>query len=78
MLYEGKMTIENKIFKIQAKIYDQGSEYGINEGRISKLWIWLDGQVNTIYCYDRGDENIDPEYSRAIDSIKSQLLAEFN
>lgn len=54
-----------KIFWFQAKIYSEGSEYGINDGRISKLVVcdYKDlpmhqrGQFHhekKIYNYDRG------------------------
>lgn len=43
-----------------AKVFEEGSVYGINGGRISKLTIKIDGQ--TVVNYDRGwdiepDEN---------------------
>jgi hypothetical protein len=43
-----------------AKVYDEGSEFGIDGGRISKLMIKIDGR--TVVNYDRGwdiepDEN---------------------
>ena len=41
----------------EAKVYDEGSVYGINTGRISKLGIWLennDGTLTTVCNYDRG------------------------
>ncbi len=51
---------ETKIAHYWAKVYDEGSEYGIDGGRISKLQIRIDGQ--TVVSYDRGwdvkpDEN---------------------
>ena len=56
MWHEGKIEIPTaegtKIAKYQVKAYDEGSEYGINGGRISKLWIKMDGKVIT--NYDRG------------------------
>lgn len=36
----------------KAKIYDEPSQFGINEGRVSKLFV-KEGQVE-VYCYDRG------------------------
>ena len=36
-----------------AKVYDSGSEFGINGGRISKLCLKL-MNGRTILCYDRG------------------------
>lgn len=39
-------------YSYQVKHYDNGSEYGINEGKISKLSIRKDGKE--VYNYDRG------------------------
>ena len=43
-------------FVFQAKVYDEGSQYGINGGRTSKLWIAQKNgaQLNEIANYDRG------------------------
>ena len=51
---------ETKIAHYWAKVYDEGSEFGIDGGRISKLQIRIDGV--TVVNYDRGwdirpDEN---------------------
>jgi len=43
---------EKKVIKYMAKVYDVGSDYGINGGRISKLQLKMDGE--TICNYDRG------------------------
>lgn len=49
----GTLTFYGQVFKFQAKVYDEPSHYGINEGRISKLWIaTTSGTV--VYDYDRG------------------------
>ena len=61
---EGTIGIPKKygggIAHFWAKVYDEGSIYGIDEGRISKLMIKIDGK--TVVSYDRGwdiepDEN---------------------
>jgi len=58
----GWVTVEINGFIATAKVFDEGSVYGIDEGRISKLSISskVDKQV---YNYDRGLEfsNIDSE-----------------
>lgn len=36
----------------EAKVYDEGSRFGINNGRVSKLQIRKDKEI--IYNYDRG------------------------
>lgn len=49
-------------FRFQAKVFDEGSQYGINEGRVSKLMIWDEAKRQTcrniftasIVNYDRG------------------------
>ena len=67
---------ETKVAHWWAKVYDEGSEYGINGGRISKLTIKIDG-VTTL-CYDRGwdiepDEN---DYTTMV--AYSIILQEYN
>ena len=59
----------DKIAHFWAKVYDEGSEYGINEGRISKLSIKVDG-VTTL-SYDRGWD-IEPDEN---DTITQTALA---
>ena len=39
-------------YDYEAKVYDLGSEYGINGGRISKLFVKKDGRI--VMNYDRG------------------------
>ena len=41
-----------KIAHYWVKAYDEPSEYGINEGKISKLMIQMEGK--TVVNYDRG------------------------
>ena len=36
------------------KVYDTGSEFGINGGRISKLYLSEGGTGNVLASYDRG------------------------
>ena len=44
--------------RFQARVYDEGSQYGIDEGRISKLAVWFDdittGKRVWVLNYDRG------------------------
>jgi len=40
--------------RFQAKVYDEGSEFGINEGRVSKLWVRDEALRQTILNYERG------------------------
>lgn len=60
MWEDGSFIIDDIKFLYSAKVFDVGSEFGINNGRISKLqvvkdigedsWTW----DNTIINYDRG------------------------
>ena len=65
---------------VQAKIYNEGSEYGINGGRISKLWISKDVNPANVsgddYSYDRGldynnltDATILPKVLKALEAL---------
>lgn len=56
------------------KAYDEGSEYGIEEGKISKMEIRINGQ--TVCNYDRGWD-IEPETEEAIMAY-SILMHEYN
>ena len=48
----GIIKTENGAYEYQVKHFSEGSEYGINGGKISKLWIGHDGK--TVCNYDRG------------------------
>ena len=39
-------------YRYQVKVFDEGSDFGINGGRISKLWMQKDGKEAA--NYDRG------------------------
>lgn len=64
---EGKTIIAHYL----AKVYDEPSCYGINEGRISKLQIKIDGV--TVVEYDRGWE-LEPEESNTAAQIALAIL----
>ena len=56
MWHEGTILVPTKegktVVHYWAKVYDEGSQYGIEGGRISKLTLKTSGKV--IYNYDRG------------------------
>lgn len=57
--HEGQAERDGCVFRWEAKVYDIGSRYGINGGRVSKLWIaeLPPGEVRywqEVACYDRG------------------------
>ena len=67
---------ETKIAHYWAKVYDEGSEYGINEGRISKLTIKIDGQ--TVVSYDRGWDLEPAESDQAAQVALAIILNDWN
>ena len=52
MWKSGAMLIHGKVYKFQAKVYEVGSEYGIDGGKISKLWISCEDMI--VASYERG------------------------
>ena len=62
MWVKGHFYINGIRYLFNAKVFEQGSEFGINGGRISKLWIVKDITINPwnyfVNCpvvnYDRG------------------------
>lgn len=54
--HEGTILVPTKdgktVVHYWAKVYDEGSQYGIEGGRINKLTLKVNGEV--IYNYDRG------------------------
>ena len=67
---------KTKIAHYWAKVYDEGSEYGINEGRISKLLITIGGE--TVANYDRGWDIEPAEDDEAAQIAYNILLHEYN
>lgn len=45
---------ENEELRWQIKRFDVGSQFGINNGRISVLWIQRKSNMETVANYDRG------------------------
>ena len=54
MWKEGTVSVNGEIFHYWLKQYEEGSEFGINGGRISKLTIKRSGRE--VYNYDRGED----------------------
>lgn len=67
---------ETKIAHCWIKAYDEGSVYGINEGRISKLTIQIDGK--TVVAYDRGWDIEPDENDQAAMIAYSICLNDYN
>jgi hypothetical protein len=52
MWHEGTLAIGKSVFTYCIKSYGEGSDYGIDEGRISKLMLRRNGRI--VCNYDRG------------------------
>ena len=52
MWKEGSIKVYGSIFHYWMKQYDEGSEFGIDGGRISKLMLKCNGEI--VCNYDRG------------------------
>lgn len=83
MWHEGTIGIplstkgqETKIAHYWVKAYEEGSEFGINGGRISKLMIKIDGQ--TVVSYDRGWDIEPDENDQTVMVAYSICLQEYN
>lgn len=53
----GSILIQGKVYHYEVKVYEKGSEFGIEGGKISKAKITLDGKP--VVSYDR-DWDIKP------------------
>ena len=63
-------------YKYWIKHFEEGSEYGINGGRISKLTIRKAGETRDIVNYDRGWD-IRPKDAE-VKAVYNQILAKYN
>lgn len=52
MWKQGSLTVRGEVYKYYAKVYETGSEFGIDGGKISKLQIVRNDMI--VYNYDRG------------------------
>lgn len=66
-------TIEGG-YEWEAKVYKEPSEFGINGGRVSKLYIWPagQGQAPALVSYDRGWDK-EPETPEVKANFKALL-----
>lgn len=70
MWREGVLRVRNSVFKFSVKHFDEGSQYGIENGRISKLMLKRDGV--TVCNYDRGWDvlPVDEDTETALEILK--------
>lgn len=70
-------------FKWSIKVFEVGSEFGINNGRISKLWIQRESNGEAVANYSRGwdvkpfdaDGNF---YDNDVKEVYEELIAKYN
>lgn len=55
MWEEGKVVVNGQMYVWEAKVYEEGSRYGIDGGPISKLNVWKKTRFDSdlIMIYDR-------------------------
>jgi len=66
----------NTIYTYWAKVFDEGSEHGINEGRISKLTIRKQGETRDLYNFDRGLDL--PPANEEVETVLNTILAKYS
>jgi len=66
----------NTIYTYWAKVYEEGSEHGINQGRVSKLTIRKQGETRDLYNYDRGLDL--PPANEEVETILNIILAKYS
>jgi len=66
----------NTTYSYWAKVYETGSEHGINQGRVSKLTIRKQGETRDLYNYDRGLDL--PPANEEVETILNIILAKYN
>ena len=74
MWKEGTLEIGASVFTYCIKVYGEGSDYGIDEGRISKLMLKRDGRV--VCNYDSGWDvrPRDPDTRQALANLKKTYI----
>ena len=71
-----KARAENRIFYVWAKHFEEPSKFGINNGRISKLWIREEGEIEPCVSFDRGWD-VKPK-TKAAKAVYNEILAMYN
>ena len=67
-------ALNGEVYSYEAKVYEEGSVFGINEGRVSKLQI-KDRQDRVVANYDRGWD-VEPQ-SEAVGFVVYALVSKY-
>ena len=73
---KAKARAEKRIFYVWAKHFEEPSKFGINNGRISKLWIREEGEIEPCVSFDRGWD-VRPK-TKAAKAVYNEILAMYN
>lgn len=71
----GYIRLGSYAFDFEAKVFEEGSQFGINEGRVSKLCISEQNENVCLVSYDRGWD-LEPQ-DRLSEILLSIILREF-
>ena len=63
-------------YTFEIKVFEQPSEFGIDEGRVSKLWIARRRTFGVVASYDRGWDKL-PRFDDEIE-VTQALIDQFN
>ena len=78
MWHEGQIgsPTSNTVYKYWAKVYEEGSKFGINQGKVSKLTIRKFDETKDLYNYDRGLDQ--PPVNEEVEAVLNIILAKYN
>lgn len=63
------------MYEYEVKHYSEGSEFGIDGGRISKMWIATSGKE--VASYERGWD-VEPEVGSEAYKVMRELIQKYN
>ena len=72
----GEIKIGRKVISYQVKHYEEGSRFGIEGGRISKLWLFDKADRTVLASYERGWDK--KPRTAAARKAYAMLIKEFN
>jgi hypothetical protein len=76
MWHMGYLMVNGEAISWQVKSYDEGSEFGIDEGRISKLFIRSETTGAVLASYERGWDK--KPTTKTAKAVYADLLKKFN
>ena len=66
-------------YKAQIKRFDNPSQFGINNGKISKLWIQHKTKKHTVINYDRGwDIRLKKSHPKELKDLYNKIIKKYN